>query len=262
MTLTTQVLRAGFWFHLLPPPLLLRGLIQGGDLYSINISYLIKKGTLGLSLHGFEPWHSRDGIDRTGINQDTLIGFSWARSIPLWAPTRRMAIGLFKERSQRCVMHLTIKASCPQNTGGFSIASRPTWQETGEAQSPMWLITLSTLVSHGNELLGSGRQQAWEKHSGEGSTGNPFFAYLSRSRFGGWFQNPLSGHQHSQLFLGGGAWLLQREEESDWLPGAYFRKARHLGNQSTKAKCKGCRCAYRHTTVAPHKDFSNFNCWI
>lgn len=88
----------------------------------------------------------------------------------------------------------------------------------------------------------------------------PFFAYLSRSRFGGWFQNMLSDHQHSQLFLG--AWLLQREEESDWLPGAYFRKARHLGNQAMKAKSKVCRCAYRYTTVALHKDFSNLNCRI
>lgn len=54
---------------------------------------------------------------------------------------------------------------------GFGIAPRSAWHGTGEAQGAVWLITLSTLVSHGNELLGSQSQQGWEKHSGEGSTG-------------------------------------------------------------------------------------------
>ena len=40
----------------------------------------------------------------------------------------------------------------------------------------------------------------------------PFSAYLSSPRFGWWFRNVLSGHQHSLLFFG--TWLLWREEES------------------------------------------------
>lgn len=33
---------------------------------------------------------------------------------------RRMAIGLFKEGTHRCVMHLNIKAFCPQKVGALA----------------------------------------------------------------------------------------------------------------------------------------------
>lgn len=141
---------------------------------------------------------------------------------------------------------------------GFGIASRSAWQGTREAQGAVWLITLSTLVSHSNKLLGSGRQQGWEKHSEEGSMGNRSLHIYPGPDLVDGFRIVKSSSAFAAVH---GAWLLQRKEESDWLPGTYFRKARHLGNQAMKAKSKVWD-AQTDTPQWLRKDPTNLNCKI
>lgn len=118
LTLTTEGFKASFCLSLLlPSPALLESLVQGGNLYSLSVSGLIKKGAhLGLSLGGF--WKltpGRWGWQRR-INPGILRGVSQARSIPFRAPARRGSGNTIIQGkgSERCVMHFNINAFCPQ----------------------------------------------------------------------------------------------------------------------------------------------------
>ena len=87
-----------------------------------------------------------------------------------------------------------------------------------------------------------------------------FSAYLSGPRFGWWFLNVLSGHQHSLLFLG--MRLLRREEESKLASLYLLQESQTFREPSHReGKVQNEKPTYKHTTVifwmVPHTQILN-----
>lgn len=110
-------------------------------------------------------------------------------------------------------MHFHIIVFHPPSLGGVVCAWGSAWHGTGEGSG--YSVTCHTKYTCLPRQRVTGQQEA--AGLGKAFRGmvnrEPFSAYLSgRPQFGWWFQNVLSGHQHSLLFLG--KRLFPREEES------------------------------------------------